>query len=365
MRTSPPYKSRVRGWLVVACSLGLHALLLVFIPEPAPPVPPPAPKPVAIEIIDVPVPAPEPEPEPIAESGAEPDPAPPEPAHNRAVHAEPTTPEPLATPEPSTRAETELDAPEPVAEPLAAAGGGADADVDAGSDEAPGTVDTVAGGAPDPSQVRLFDSAALGDSVGSWKRDADDEAAARSEKRRIDPNSAVAEASRVTERVFKSVAKADAMARVAGGFRSSCDDGDDNDTDGLIDCADPACRKRRECAGTGVYEQTPYMDIPDADTTGLSSIITVDQNGLVKRLSVRIQISHSSPGDMTVVLENVDTGKSVVLHEADRSDSTIDPAFFLHDFNGTPAKGKWRLRIRDEYAGTRGKLKKWWLYVTS
>lgn len=361
MRTSPSDKSHARGWLVLVASLGLHALLLVFIPEPKPPAPPQA-KPVAIEIIDVPAAEPVPEVESETEPEIEPEI---EPAREPAVAAAPTTPEPLASPEPSAEPEAEPEAVEPYDEPLAAAGEGADAGVEPSSPEPPGAVETVDSGPPDPGDVRLFDSAALGDSVGSWKRDVDDEAAARSERRQIDPNGAVAEAGRVTGRVVKAVAKADAMARVAGGFRSTCDDGDDNDNDGLIDCADPACRKRRECAGTGVYEQTPWMDIPEGDDVGVSSIISVTQNGLVKKMSVRVQVSHGSPGDVTMLLENVETGKTVVLHEADRSDSTIEPAFFLHDFNGTPAKGKWRLRIRDEYAGTRGKLKKWWLYVTS
>lgn len=367
MCTSPPHKSHARGWLVVAASLGLHALLLVFIPEPAPPAPPPPPAPVAFEIVDVPEPEPEPLPEPVADAEPEPPMEPGAPVETTTsdpvVTTEPLAPaEPLATPEPSTEPEFA-----PVEELFADAGGSDDdgADVEPSSPQSPGSVETVDGGPADAGQVRLFDSAALGDSVGAWKRDVDEEAAARAQRREIDPNSTIAEASRVTSRVVKSVAEADVRARVAGGFTSSCEDGLDNDKDGRIDCADPNCRKRRECAGTGVYEQTPWMDIPEADTVGVSSTISVTQDGMVKKLSVRVQVSHSSPGDMTMVLENVDTGKTVVLHEADRSDSTLEPAFFLYDFNGTPAKGTWRLRIRDEYAGNRGKLKKWWLYVTS
>lgn len=360
---TPTHTNRARGWLVLAASMGLHALLLVLIPEPKPPAPrpEPTPPPVAIEIIDVPdiafeeappeQAAAEPASPPVSEPVAEPQPAP-------AVAESLATESPAAEPEAAEAA-----ADEPQGEPLAQ-GDDLGADSDSPSPEPSGPVETVDGGRRDPGEVRLFDSTALGDSVGSWKREVDD-AAARAERRQVDPNSALAEASRVTGRVVKAVAKAEAMAQVAGGFRSSCDDGVDNDNDGLIDCADPACRKRRECAGTGVYEQTPWMDIPEADDVGLSSIISVTQDGTVKKLSVRIQVQHSSPGDMTMLLENVETGKSVVLHQADRSDSTIEPAFLLHDFNGTPAKGKWRLRIRDEYAGARGKLKKWWLYVTS
>lgn len=356
-----PLRRRVRGWLILAASLGLHAAVVLLAPKPGPPQPPPPapPERVFFELVDPPPPVEAP-PE-LAE--VVPEPASPEPIVEQA---------PIAPPQPAEV----VDEPEVVAEvaPQEAVDEAAPQETEP-SDGVVGEIPEAlaAGGSTgeasdlptEPGNVKLFDGAALGSTVNTWKRNVDDEAAARAEARAIDPGSAVAEASRVTSRVVKSLARADAIARVQGGFKSSCDDGGDNDHDGEIDCADPACRKRSECAGTGVYVQTPWMDIPDDDEMGLTSVIRVDQDGKVRKLAVRIQISHGSPGDMTVQLENVDSGRSVVLRTADRGDSTLEPAFYLPDFNGIPAKGKWRLRIRDEYAGTRGKLKKWWLYITS
>lgn len=355
---SSPLRRRVRGWLILAASLGLHAAVVLLAPQPGPPPPPPPPEPVFFELVEptAPIEVSEPPPELVEVT--------PEPVVEAAPVAQPepvaeVTPEPVA--EPEVIAEV---APEVIAEPTDSTGGEPGASPSDSTALAEGS-STATDLPTDPGQVRLFDTGALGSTVGSWKRDVDDEAAARAEARAIDPRSAVAEASRVTTRVAKTLARADAVARVQGGFKSSCDDGGDNDYDGEIDCADPACRKRSECAGTGVYEQTPWMEIPDADEMGLTSVIRVDQDGKVRKLAVRIQIAHGSPGDMTVQLENVDSGRSVVLRTADRGDSTLEPAFYLPDFNGMPAKGNWRLRIRDEYAGTRGKLKKWWLYITS
>lgn len=362
----------VRGPVIIGASVALHVLVFLLTPEERAPAPEPErAQSVSIEIVEAPPAEPAQEPVAQADSDVAPDVAPEAPATPPVTVSSQTFEDLVKDPPevelaPETTPDTELaeptstdaatDAPHALAHGDATPG-----DAEATGADVPALTTTDQG----PGNVRLFDGLALKTSVGTWKRDMDDEAAMRAERRALDPASAQAEAARVTGRVAKAVAQADAMARVQGGFRSSCDDGVDNDHDGTIDCADPACRKRPECAGTGVYEETPWMDIPDANEVGLASIINVSQPGEVRKLAVRIQIAHTSPGDVTMLLENIESGKSVVLKNADRGDATLEPAFHLTDFNGTPAKGKWRLKIRDEYAGTRGKLKKWWLYITS
>lgn len=342
-------------------SLGLHAFVFFFAPRDLRPVPV-RPKPVAIEIVEI---APKVKPARDVDSKKivdrdEPIAAPKPVVEKAAPIVQDTEPsEPVVE-----KAAPVVEKAAPPVEKAAPAGEANEAVVE----KAPPSTGAKEAAGPDvsaePGSVKLFAANALNTSVGSWKSNA---VKVPGLKNAIGaaPDSPAAEAARVTGRVATTLVNADVWARVQGGFHSSCDDGDDNDIDGTIDCADPACRSRPECSNTGVYERAPWQEIPDADEIGLSSIIDVPQHGSVRKLTVRIQITHGSPGDVTLVLENMDTGATALLRGADRTDSAIAPAFYVRELQGTPAAGRWRLRVRDEFTGTSGKLKKWQLVITS
>lgn len=142
-----------------------------------------------------------------------------------------------------------------------------------------------------------------------------------------------------------------------------CDDGLDNDRNGKVDCADTACAAQTLCqGGTTTHESTGTKAIPDNNLTGVTSTIKVTQAGLVKSLSITVDIAHSYSGDLTLELEHA--GKKATLLSADgSSDANIQRTFRSSAFNGKEGKGDWILRVKDEARGDTGTLKSWSLAI--
>lgn len=180
-----------------------------------------------------------------------------------------------------------------------------------------------------------------------------------------DEDSPGAEQERVAARLGRDIDSANTMGEVRGGLLSGCNDGLDNNYDGWIDCGDPSCRAVLPfCQGTIVLSNVDRREIPDDDTVGASSEVVVGTPGTIRALSVKLRVKHTSPGDLAVVLEHLDTKRTVVLRKTNRSERQYVSAFYTKDFNGGPVAGRWRITVRDLVAGGTGWLEEWHLVIT-
>lgn len=123
-------------------------------------------------------------------------------------------------------------------------------------------------------------------------------------------------------------------------------------------------------AGTVHLQAEPALDIPDANTAGVHSILRVDQAGTVSSIEVSVDIAHTYIGDLRVLLSAPD-GTPVVLHE--RSGASADDLVRRYDVHDTPAlatlagkpmQGEWRLTVADHARWDTGRLRRWSLDIT-
>jgi subtilisin-like proprotein convertase family protein len=117
----------------------------------------------------------------------------------------------------------------------------------------------------------------------------------------------------------------------------------------------------------GYYTAAPGLSIPDNNTTGVTSTITVPASGTVADLRVRVSITHTYIGDLEVSLIGPD-GTTVLLHN--RTGGSADnivtvypdltaPAQSLSAFAGKAIGGAWKLKVRDLAAIDVGTLNSW------
>jgi subtilisin-like proprotein convertase family protein/C1A family cysteine protease len=145
----------------------------------------------------------------------------------------------------------------------------------------------------------------------------------------------------------------------------TCDDGLDNDYDGLVDCADPDCASHPACLGSGLkFSSTTAQAVPDNSATGVSSVITVGQPGTAATVNVTLDITHTYIGDLLVALVSPD-GTRVVLHDkaggsADNLKKTYTPAGFV----GKVITGNWTLQVSDTASSDTGTLNAWSIEFT-
>jgi len=146
-----------------------------------------------------------------------------------------------------------------------------------------------------------------------------------------------------------------------------CGDGQDNDGDHAVDCADSDCATTAACqtAGPDVFEGSaePNVSIPDQDAAGVKSKITLSGKGSVAGVTVDVGITHSYRGDLTVKLV-APSGKTVtLLDQQGGSADDVDQTFESDAFDGLPAAGEWTLWVTDGFAGDTGTLDLWFLSV--
>jgi hypothetical protein len=180
-----------------------------------------------------------------------------------------------------------------------------------------------------------------------------------------DGSSPQAQKSRIQSVIAGVADDAEANGRVNGGLVSSCNDGHDNDKDGLIDCADPGCRIYiPSCRNTVEYSYRGIANIPDYDKRGLSTRVTVndDDAQTITAVSVSVHVDHGEPGDLFLKIEH--DGRTQIIQKGNRNRRFFPIAFYLQDFLGTRAQGVWTLTIVDAIQGTAGHLRDWTLYVT-
>jgi M6 family metalloprotease-like protein len=109
----------------------------------------------------------------------------------------------------------------------------------------------------------------------------------------------------------------------------------------------------------------PCLAIPDNNSKGLTDAILIHQDGLVKKLKVDVDISHSNIANLRLELASP-RGKRAVLHNRTglgkknlvKSYDSASSAS-LAAFIGEPMKGNWVLKIKDLAGRDVGTLNEW------
>ncbi len=120
-------------------------------------------------------------------------------------------------------------------------------------------------------------------------------------------------------------------------------------------------------APTVKVEANPNLAIPDNTAAGISHVLSVANEGRIKRLSVAVDIAHTFIGDLTVKLV-APSGKIAILHNrAGGNQDNLTATFRSEDLPalaallGDPAKGNWQLQVADLASADVGTLKHWGL----
>ncbi len=122
-----------------------------------------------------------------------------------------------------------------------------------------------------------------------------------------------------------------------------------------------------QVAGKGVAKGSAArgQPIPDNSLRGLSSSISIEQAGRVRRLSVEVDISHSNISNLRIELHSPE-GKVAVLHNRTGiGKKTINKIYdsakkaSLAAFLGQSVRGDWTLRVFDLASRDTGRLNRW------
>jgi subtilisin-like proprotein convertase family protein/V8-like Glu-specific endopeptidase len=111
-------------------------------------------------------------------------------------------------------------------------------------------------------------------------------------------------------------------------------------------------RPRRELAEVAVELN---QAIPDHDSNGLTAKLNVREDGIIAEVSVKLELEHSYPGDLTVKLMHPDGTVAVI---RDRSSDDGGPLEWVYGYDGRvalalrkfrekPASGTWKLILVD------------------
>ncbi|WP_426238019.1 M6 family metalloprotease domain-containing protein [Pararhizobium sp. DWP1-1-3] len=109
----------------------------------------------------------------------------------------------------------------------------------------------------------------------------------------------------------------------------------------------------------------PMASIPDSETAGISSTISITESGIVAEIKVTVDIEHSYIGDLRVVLMSP-AGRSTVLHP--QLGGSTDNLVAIYDSTlpgelgaivGQPMMGNWTLNVSDRSKRDTGKLRIW------
>ncbi|RUO30942.1 peptidase S8 [Aliidiomarina sedimenti] len=113
------------------------------------------------------------------------------------------------------------------------------------------------------------------------------------------------------------------------------------------------------------YENNNPVSIPDADPEGITSVISVAEEGLVFGTDVSVNITHTWIGDLIITLTSPD-GTEHVLHDRDGgSAEDIDQTWSVDAFNGESMQGDWTLFVSDNAAADTGTLNFWSLVISA
>jgi len=116
---------------------------------------------------------------------------------------------------------------------------------------------------------------------------------------------------------------------------------------------------------------SPGMAIPDNNSTGVSTIINVDQDSEITSIKMDLDLTHTYVGDLQVKLTSP-AGTTVVLHNrsgggADNIIGTypddLTPDQSMDAFLGENMNGNWRLTVSDHASYDTGSINEWCLHI--
>ncbi|QHC25378.1 M4 family metallopeptidase [Streptomyces sp. GS7] len=111
--------------------------------------------------------------------------------------------------------------------------------------------------------------------------------------------------------------------------------------------------------GGTVFESTAKVAIPDAGAAVTSPISVKRSGNAPGTLKVGVDITHSYRGDLVIDLLAPD-GTAYRLKNANSRDAAADvKATYTVNASAKPARGTWKLRVRDVYPGDTGTLNGW------
>ncbi|MEK7409595.1 MAG: M6 family metalloprotease domain-containing protein [Acidobacteriota bacterium] len=118
-------------------------------------------------------------------------------------------------------------------------------------------------------------------------------------------------------------------------------------------------------------EAAPMLAIPDNSPAGVASTLAIAASGIVSRIKVDVEITHTYVGDLRVELLSP-SGRRALLHARrggaqDDLIASYDSASpgGLRSMAGQPMQGNWTLRVSDLEAADTGTLRKWRIEITS
>ncbi|MBR58381.1 MAG: hypothetical protein CMH54_10215 [Myxococcales bacterium] len=149
---------------------------------------------------------------------------------------------------------------------------------------------------------------------------------------------------------------------------TECGDGEDNDADGVSDCEDDDCSDNILCGSAVIVSTDPNQPIDEDNAEFDSTIEFTDTCPSVVSLRVHVDITHSWIGDLGLTVIAPD-GTTAVLHDYSGGSAddivgvyptTLTPVDDLSVFNGTAPQGTWTLTVSDSYPGSDdGVLNSW------
>ncbi len=107
------------------------------------------------------------------------------------------------------------------------------------------------------------------------------------------------------------------------------------------------------------YISTERMEIPDNDPEGVTSTLTITDEGTIKSASISVNIEHTYRGDIIVELRHAGIAAEVYngrTAEQGWEDDVVIDNQVLEVFNGVELSGEWHLVVQDTYAQDIGEL---------
>jgi len=121
----------------------------------------------------------------------------------------------------------------------------------------------------------------------------------------------------------------------------------------------PICGQEAPQVGsTKRYEDLQEVDIPDNQSTGIVRVIDVPEAATALSVGLELNLTHTYPGDLSIVLQHGDL-EEVVFEEGDNWSNGISQTFDVPTFADKDMSGRWTLLLVDSAAKDVGVLHSW------
>jgi vibriolysin len=110
--------------------------------------------------------------------------------------------------------------------------------------------------------------------------------------------------------------------------------------------------------GTGKFENNQSYPIPDNNSEGITSDISVSNIGTSAQVSVEVDISHTYKGDLKVTLTSP-TNETYVLHDNSGGSTNDIKKTYTVTLNGADTSGTWSLKAVDNANWDTGTINRW------